>query len=330
MASPQPAMVVPKEIIHSTLNLPHKPTASIHYTLAKGTGDKIMIVFLNGLMTDKTSWIPVIASIIRQRKGTSAGFPTMLTYDRYGQGMTSDRDPQDEGKEAGHGHDCASAAEDLHHLIQQISEKQLGMKSEQLRIILVANSIGCAIGRLYAQVYPIAAFLLLDSIMANSNFDLWPNPDSPQYQDQDLGDVPLDVLRDQRAKFTAIFHPSVPNKEGLSRRNLATLLPHSDRPILGTPGNRPWITIVGHDFSAFAEESLQTMGTPKFLSTKYSNPIWDTYNQGLTKLTDEDRRRGPVQAKGCGHFIQRDDPNFVVEETLDLLDKVRMQESASW
>ena len=271
-----------------------------------------------------------MASIIRQRKGTPAGFPSMLAYDRYGQGLTSDRDPQDEGREAGHGHDCASAAEDLRYLIQQISKGPLGLKPEQLRLILVANSIGCAIGRLYAQSYPIAGFLLLDSIMANSNFDLWPNPDSPENQNADFGDVPIDVLREQRAKFTAIFHPSTPNKEGLSRRNLAALLPHSDRPMLGTESDRPWITVVGHDFSAFAEESLRTMGTPKFLSMKYSNPIWDAYNQGLAKLTDEDRRKGPVQAKGCGHFIQKDDPNFVVEETLDLVDKIRMQESSTW
>ena len=271
-----------------------------------------------------------MAGIIRQRKGTAAGFPTMLAYDRYGQGLTSDRDPHDEGREVGHGHDCASAAKDLRYLIQQVAKEQMGLGVEQLRLVLVANSIGCAIGRLYAQSYPVAGFLFLDSIMADSNFDFWPDPDAPSFKEEDIDSIPVDVLREQRAKFAAIFQPSTINREGLSRRNLAILLPYTDQPILGTAGYRPWVTVVGHDFDAFAEESLRTMGTPKFLSMRYSNPIWDLYNQGLAKLTDEDRSKGPIQAKGCGHFIQRDDPNFVVDEALDLADKVRMEQSAVW
>ncbi|KAL6718638.1 hypothetical protein ACLMJK_002872 [Lecanora helva] len=330
MAVPQPAMIVPREITHSTLHLPHKPSASIHYTFTKNSSsDRILVVFLNGLMSDKTSWIPVIAGIIRQRQGTGAGFPSMLAYDRYGQGMTSDRDPQDEGKEPGHGHDCASAAEDLHHLVQQVAKEQMNLDCAELRMILVANSIGCAIARLYAHAHPVTALLFLDSIMANSNFDLWPDPDLP-LRPEDIGDVTVDELKEQRAKFAAIFHPFVINKEGLSRQNLAELLPFSDRPAIGGKGNRPWLTVVGHDFDAFAQESLRTMGTPIFLSMKYSNPVWHAYNQGLIKLTEEDRRKGPIQAKGCGHFIQRDDPNFVVDETLDLVDKVRMEQSAVW
>lgn len=63
---------------------------------------------------------------------------------------------------------------------------------------------------------------------------------------------------------------------------------------------------------------------------RYSNPLWHKYNQGLAHLTDETFSKGPLQAKGCGHFIQRDDPNFVVDETLDLVDKVRMESSVTW
>ena len=330
MATPQPAMVVPKEIVHSTVELPHKPDARIHYTFANGTSNRILVVFLNGLMSDKTSWIPVMAGIVRQCKGTGPSFPSMLAYDRYGQGMTTDRDPQDQSKEPGHGHDCANAAEDLRILIQQVAQERIGVKAVDLRIILVANSIGCAIGRLYALAHVIAGFLFLDSIMANSNFDLWPNSDTSLPPEGNLEGVTLEVLREQRAKLAAIFHPSVTNKEGLSRRNLINLLPLSDHPPLGTKDYQPWITVVGHDFDAFAEESLRTMHTPRLLSMKYSNPIWHIYNQGLAKLTDEDHRKGPIQAKGCGHFIQRDDSNFVIDETLELVDKVRMEQSAVW
>ena len=252
----------------------------------------------------------------------------MLAYDRYGQGKTEDRDPQDEGREKGHGHDCATAAEDLRHLIQKIAKEQMSVEVDKLQFVFIANSIGCAIARLYAHSYPVAALLFLDSVMANSDFDVWPNPDHST--SEDLGDVSLKVLREQRAKLAAMVHPSVVNQEGLSRRNLSKLLPHSDGPMLGTAGSRPWLTVVGHDFDAFAEESLRTMGTPKSLTMKYSNPILNTYNEGLAKLTDEDHRKGPFQAKGCGHFIQRDDPNLVVDETLDLVDKIKMQKSAVW
>ena len=56
------------------------------------------------------------------------------------------------------------------------------------------------------------------------------------------------------------------------------------------------------------------METPISLSMQYTNPVWHTYNLGLVQITDENRRRGPIFAEGCGHFIQRDDPNFVVVE----------------
>lgn len=332
---PQPAVAIPKEITSQNTTLAHKPSASINYSFAQGSGkNPILVVFLNGLMTDKVTWIPVIAGIIRRRIGTAAGFPSMLAYDRYGQGMSDDRDPGDYGKDKGHGHDCQDAAEDLHYLIERVAEKEMGMKPEQLKIVLVANSIGCAIARLYSQShpvadFPIAGFLFLDSIMANSDFDFWPDPDAPGFSRDELpDDVSVEVLREQRAKFAVIFHPNAINKEGLSRRNLVQLLPHSSSPMLGKEGDRPWLTVVGHDFEAFAQESLRTMGTPISLSMKYSNPIWHKYNKGLAQLTVKTKSKGPFQAKECGHFIQRDGPVIVVDETLELVDKVALQYSA--
>ena len=209
-------------------------------------------MFLNGLMSDKSFWLPVMAGIIRQRKGTATGIPSMLAYDRYGQGLTESRDPQDQGRERGHGHDCADVATDLHQLILQL------FGDIPRRVVLVANSIGCAIARLYAQVYPVAAVLMLDSIMANSTFDIWPNPDAPDFDKTQLpDDVSVEVLKEQRAKFVAIFRPEGINREGLSRRNLPKLLPLSDGPMLKGQGVLPWVTVVGHDFETFAEESLR-------------------------------------------------------------------------
>ncbi|KAL9124855.1 MAG: hypothetical protein Q9217_005868 [Psora testacea] len=329
MATPLPAMMLPREIIHDAVALPHKPGAYIHYSLARGIKNDsptVLVVFLNGLMTDKATWLPVMAGIIRQRRGLSPGFPSMLAYDRYGQGLSTDRDPQDIGKGEGYGHDCADAAVDLHHLISQITKDQAIP-----RVILVANSIGCAIARLYALKHAVAAVLFLDSIMANSDFDFWPDPDRQGFHIDELPeDVTIDQLKEQRAKFAAIFRPNVINKEGLDRRNLLKLLPYSDQPMLGTEGSRPWVTIVGHDFQTFADESLKSMGTPISLSMRYSNPIWREYNRGLAKLTDPKYSKGPFQALGCSHFIHKDDPNLVVDETLDLVDKVRLENSVTW
>ena len=189
MAVPLQAVAIPKEITATNVILPHKPSATIACSYVPGT--TVLVVFINGLMSDKSSWIPVMSGIIRQRKTlASQEFPSMLAYDRYGVGMTEDRDPLDHGREQGHGHDCSDAAEDLHYLISHFSK---GLK---LRVVLVANSIGCAIARLYAQNHPVAAMLLLDSIMANSDFDFWPDPDAPGFIKEDLpDDLWINVLR---------------------------------------------------------------------------------------------------------------------------------------
>ena len=251
--------MLPIEIKHDTLALPHKPGATIHYSLARATESdaaSTMVVFLNGLMTDQSSWLPVMARIIRQRKGLSPSFPSMLAYDRYGQGLTTDCDPQDKNKEEGYGHDCADAAFDLDCLLSQISKDQPAP-----RLVLVANSIGCAIARLYAEQHPVAAILFLDSVMANSDFDLWPNPDVRDFDVDELPpDVTVELLREQRVKLAAMFRPDLRNREGLDRRNLFRLLPYSDRPMLGKEGSRPWVTVVGHDFQTFAEESYKVLG----------------------------------------------------------------------
>jgi len=128
------------------------------------------VVFLNELTTDRASSILVMAGMMRQRKGTANGYPSLSSYDHYGQGTTEGRNPRDEGREEGHGHDCANAAEDLHYLVEGVAKERMNVRADNLRIVLVANSIGCAIARLYAQTCPVAALLLRDSIIANPNF----------------------------------------------------------------------------------------------------------------------------------------------------------------
>ena len=348
MAAPAPALALPHDITHHDVALDSKPGASIHYTFAQSRepNHSLLIVFLNGLMTDKSSWLPTMAGIIRK----DPTFPPMLAYDRYGQGMTEDRDPQDQGREKGYGHDAMDCARDLEQLVTQVFKRHYIPEASMPNLILVANSIGCAIARLFMQEYPerVEGAIFLDSIMANSNFDFWPDPDAADFDADELPeDVSVETLREQRARFTTVFSPNAINKEGLDRRNLAELLPYSNRPTLQGAGVRgPWLTIVGHDFETFAAESLkacyqnppsscsqtdmgvQTMGTPISLSMQYSNPLWHEYNVGLSQLTEQERSRGPIIAPGCGHFIQRDNAQFVVKEVLELLDRIRMSQSS--
>lgn len=262
IAASHPAIMLPRELVHGTIALNNKPTASIHYTFARGTdvreSPRPLVVFLNGLMTDKSTWLPVMAGFIRNHR--DIGFPSLLAYDRYGQGLTEDQDPQDQGREKGRGHDVADVVQDLHQLLIQIGSDRLDTASEQRALVFVASSIGCVIARLYAERYPgsVLALLLLDSMMSNSKFDWFPDPDSKDFDPQDLpADVSVEALREQRAKFAAVFAPDVINNEGLDRRNVADLLPHSDRPQLSGPGGRrPLLIVVGHDPERFASESL--------------------------------------------------------------------------
>lgn len=63
----------------------------------------------------------------------------------------------------------------------------------------------------------------------------------------------------------------------------------------------------------------RTFNTPEPLIRNYIDPFWNEYNEGLATLTSADRSRGPIIAKGCSHFIQRDDPEFVAKEVYDML-----------
>lgn len=309
-----------------------------------------LIVFLNGLIVPQTGWQPTIDRIQRwAENGHGTSYPSLLTYDRYGQGE-SGRDPADEQHSGSH--DINEVISDLHALVQEIwktktnkvSNGQLLQKGQQAakpetpQLIFIANSIGCVIARLYASTYPgaAAALLLLDSNIADSDqVSLFPDPDLPDFDPAILpDDVTVEDLRRTRAAYASHFHPSAPNPEHLDRRNIASLLPHSDRPKLrGSGGGEdedegkgPWITVVGHDWEAFAEEgSRGSMNVPKSLTNAFVNPAWGRYNEGLTRLTDAERARGPVIATGCGHFIQRDDPDLVALLTADLLSKIEGQ-----
>jgi pimeloyl-ACP methyl ester carboxylesterase len=322
----------------SSIKLDTKPGAKICYTYYPASTSRknhsnpfsqTMIVYLNGIMSSRTSWDRSIHSFLEKRIIGQLPYPGLLSYDRYGQG-DSDRDPTDKEQPPCHGHDAMAAVQDLRQLIEDIWRDHLDLTKPTHFpcLIFVCNSIGCAIARLFAQQYPriVSGLLFLDSIMANSDSQsFWPDPDAPDFNSQILPHgVTEDDVRETRRKYKEYFHPEVPNMEGLSRRNLAKLLPHADLPQLeGYLGRGPYLTVVGHDWETFAQQSLTgSLRTPKILTMTYANPAWRRYNEGLVKITDEGRAIGPIVAVGCGHFIQNDGPEFVSDELVSLLDRV--------
>jgi pimeloyl-ACP methyl ester carboxylesterase len=342
----------------SSLALDNKPGAQLHYTYYPASRphgghpnpfSQTLIVFLNGLMMPRSSWDPAMRSFLEKRIVGRLPYPALLSYDRYGQG-DSDVDPDDPHPPPSHGHDAISAVKALKQFTLQIWREHLDINkpTHYPCLIFVCNSIGCALARLFAQCYPgtVSGLLFLDSIMANSDYqDLWPDPDAPDFNSHTLPEgVTQDEVRATREKYRRMFHPDVPSQEGLSRRNLPQLLPHADAPKLeGYLGRGPYLTVVGHDWETFAEQSctylslskstlgLQrltrqidegTMQTPKILTMTYANPAWRRYNEGLCRITDEGKAIGPITAVRCGHFIQQDDPRFVSDEMVSLLDRV--------
>jgi pimeloyl-ACP methyl ester carboxylesterase len=258
----------------SSLALDNKPGARLHYTYYPASKNhnnhpnpfsQTLIVFLNGLMTTRTSWDPTMQSFLEKRITGRLPYPALLSYDRYGQG-DSDLDPEDSVPPPSHGHDAISAVKALKQFTLQIWREHLDVQkpTHYPCLIFVCNSIGCALARLFAQCYPgtVSGLLFLDSIMANSDYQsLWPDPDAPDFNPMTLPeDVSEDEVRQARERYRKVFSPEVPNMEGLSRRNLAQLLPRADGPKLeGYLGKGPYLTVVGHDWETFAEQSCMSL-----------------------------------------------------------------------
>ncbi|KAG4028720.1 hypothetical protein MFRU_019g00140 [Monilinia fructicola] len=333
--SSNPATINPSP---SFLTIPTKPHSPISHIFFPSSAPHLepnvqpcqtLIVFVNGLGLPASSWEPCI-STFRSRVAES---PSILTFDRFGQGLTTARDPLDDGN--GYGHDFMDAANDLHEIILVIAKTKLGLQRTEvengnLSVIFVAASIGVPITRLYIQYHPsiCSALLCLDSNIPNVNYsDFLPDPSSPSF-DPSLVTAPDCTLAQYigaRAALINTFDLAVPNSESMDRRHGPKLLPYADRPkLVGVGGKGPWLTVVGHDPVTFADMSLERMGTPRSMSMRFTNPYWATYNEGLVKVTDEGRCEGTKIAKGCGHFIQTDGPEFVAEEIRAILEKLKL------
>jgi pimeloyl-ACP methyl ester carboxylesterase len=232
---------------------------------------------------------------------------------------------------------------------------KLGVPIEKLKVIMIAHSLGCAIARLYADAYPgtVSALLLLDSTLANSDtISVFPDPKTPGFDERELPKgITAAMCSDTRRKFQVGYAADSPNKEGIWRGTLPALLPLADEPkLMGPGGRRPYVTVIRNDPVVYVmamekvrilrirnlrvfEEMLtlgQILKVPSIMSEKYFDPYWQSYSEGLTKLTDSARSRGPIVAKGLGHMLikEKGGPEFVAEQICELLDTMSQDEAS--
>ncbi|KAK4149138.1 Alpha/Beta hydrolase protein [Chaetomidium leptoderma] len=315
-------------MVDKIITLNTKPGASLHVSILhhqppdQNPLSDSLVVFLNGLVLPCAAWSETVNHFLDLRRESNQPIPNLLCYDRFGQGQ-SDSDPAD-AKDSPYGHDARTVVADLHQILIQTCHDELHRRPEDVRLILVCSSIGCVVARLYAAEHPgrVEAYLFLDSMMANTDFvSIFPDPDGPDFDESQLPeDVTADHLRHARERSRALFHPTVPNSEHLDRRGLRELLPHADEPALpnGPEGKSPLLMVVGHDWDVFADQCEHgSLSVPKAVINTYMNPAWGAYNEGLTRLV---QTASEVKiAKGCGHFVQKDDLVFVATEINSIL-----------
>ena len=268
--------------------------------LLESTFRPIILIFINGLMLPQSMWSPTLEILKSSFAASPQSVPVYaVTYDRYGQGESVPKEQLDWKPEP---HDMLSAVDELSRVMSSLRAEYSFPLGLWPIIIFIAHSIGVPLVRLHAQrpTKQVHARLFLDSNIANSDFvSLLPDPDEESFDASALpDDTTVADLRHMRQRMKGMFHPSIPNSEGLDRRDLARQLPDADRPRIhgkiGPHGKSPFLTVVAHDPIAFAEEGMSLNNTPIGLNERYMQPAWDEYNAGLLKLGAPDRR------KGCG------------------------------
>lgn len=287
-----------------SITIPGKESVPIVAFLDGPRDPHHVVVFLNGMIAPQVSWHPVVQRVRAQLGGRFS----MLTYDRFGQGMTGRRDPSTAHTEFGS--DLDEVVRDLSAIIAQIAPTA--------DLVLVGNSIGCAIARRYTAQTPrrVGGIVLLDSIMANSDFadDIFPRPDAPGLSDADRADVIKG-----REITRRMFSPDLLNAQGFDRRNMRGIMPTADGPVLKGLDGPPLVRVLAHDPEYFARDSKERIGMP-MRATKYMQDRWEEYSEGLTKLGKGDGGVRVVQ--GAGHFIQVDKPQVVADEIVRMIEQL--------
>lgn len=302
-----------------------------------------LVVFLNGLDIPMSIWHACLRSLI----GLSLPGVSLLAYDRLGQGLSTDRHPKDAlNKDQSHGHDLQDAVIDLKELIEYIVKEHFSVQlnlsapeeeaaSNFPRIVLVAHSIACQLAQLFTQCHPrtVSGLLFLDPSPQTATGDftsLIPDPDSAEFSEEDLPEgVTIDGLKATMRLFKMMGN-DVGSAEGLTKNNLPQLLPIDTpypklvgRPIASRSGSKgPFLTLLTHSPTTFTEQQERLTGIPQSIHRTYTLPFWVAFCARLGKITDHNRVEGPNEVEGTGHLIMADNPNAVVREIRDMVEKV--------
>lgn len=249
-----------------SIRLKAKSSVPVHYTFTPGfgaseDGRQLLIVCLNGLCDPMKVWNGTLKHLAQFRQ--SKNCPSILTYDRFGCGKTGP-DPSDAGKGPTEWHDLGDVAKELHELLLQVYETELGISSrEKVWPIFVAHSIGTAVAQLYGAKFPgeVVGYLLLDATLTDSDgTSLMPDPDAPGFDATALprGVTPA-MLRDSRMKqHSSPFNRNMPNTERLRWNNIQEYIPVIGAPkFTGPAKGTPLITLMMHDDQVYAKQLKQ-------------------------------------------------------------------------
>jgi pimeloyl-ACP methyl ester carboxylesterase len=256
------------------LTLPSKPSAPISYTyIPPSPPSSNLIIFINGLGLPASSWDASILQFLFLKEH----HPAFLCYDRFGQGLTTSRDPLDgtPGKELGH--DFLDIANDLHELLHVlIQTENLASSLAETNIIIIGASIGCPITRLYINHHPnlISGITFLDSNIPHVNYsDILPDPKAPGFDPATVieEDCTLQQYIGARLALCQRFDLDAKNPEGVDRTQGPRLLPEAENPKLVGKDGKMELTVVGHDPVRFADIGFEGMGTPRSLNMKFTN-----------------------------------------------------------
>lgn len=225
-----------------------------------------LIVCISGIDNTQKIWFPMIAAL---RQKSSKNMPPILTYDRVRRGTSIGQNADVPGRPVGYGRDCLDAAHDIREVVVDVAKTRMNVPPERidnLDIIFVASSLGCAIARLYADAYPrtVVGLLMLDSTIANSDtVSLFPNPGAPGFSAEKLPPgITAEMCVLSRKIIGHLYHTESPNKERIWRGNLPDLLPLADSPkLLGPRPNTPYVVVVEHDRSLFPMLCLEVRQT---------------------------------------------------------------------
>jgi pimeloyl-ACP methyl ester carboxylesterase len=124
---------------------------------SRSDGSTDLVVFVNNIDTSRRIWHATVKELLLQTPSPIA----ILLYDRYGYG-----DSDKPATEKFFNHDIRDSVDDLHEIIARFCTDYLhtSFSPQNMRLTIVAGSIGCMISRLYADKFPrtVSNLLLLD------------------------------------------------------------------------------------------------------------------------------------------------------------------------